>query len=102
MRSGDKTSLALAITIPAAAGCEKSPKDRIQGRWLGESIENVPAAQIQKASGWVKGTAIEFNGAKVTVTIPAEAPRTGSFKVARADGDKLLVSFHREEGGRDE
>lgn len=102
MRSGVKTALALAITIPAAAGCEKSPKDRIQGRWLGESIENVPAAQIQKATGWVKGTAIEFNGAKVTVTIPAEAPRTGSFKVARADGDKLLVSFHREEGGRDE
>jgi hypothetical protein len=102
MRSRFKTALALAITIPAAAGCEKSPKDKLQGRWLGESIENAPVAQVQKATGWVKGTAIEFSGNKVTVTIPAEAPRSGSFKVARVEGDTLFVSFLREEGGRDE
>src|SRR3954452_23712996 len=102
MRSRIRTALALAITLPAAAGCEKSPKDCLQGRWLGESIENVPAAQTAKATGWVKGTAIEFAGNKVTVTIPAETPRTGTFKVNRTAGDRLLVSFLREEGGRDE
>jgi hypothetical protein len=102
MRSRIRTALALAITLPAAAGCEKSPKDRLQGRWLGESIENVPSAQLQKATGWVKGTAIEFNGNKVTVTIPAETPRSGTYKVARKDPETLLVSFLREEGGRDE
>jgi hypothetical protein len=102
MRARIRTALALAITLPAAAGCEKSPKDRLQGRWLGESIENVPTAQLQKATGWVKGTAIEFNGNKVTVTIPAETPRSGTYKVARKDPDTLLVSFLREEGGRDE
>ncbi len=84
------------------AGCEKSPRDRLQGRWLGDSIENIPAAELQKATGWVKGTAIEFQGNKVTVTIPAETPRSGSFKVAKAEGDAVLVSFLREEGGRDE
>jgi hypothetical protein len=102
MRSRVKTALALAITLPAAAGCEKSPKDRLQGRWLGESIENVPVTQVQKATGWVKGSAIEFSGNKVTVTIPAETPRTGSFKVTRKDDETLVVSFLREEGGRDE
>lgn len=102
MQSRIRTSLALAIILPAAAGCEKSPKDRLQGRWLGDSVDNVPAAQMQKATGWVKGTAIEFQGNKVTVTIPAETPRTGTFKVAKAEGDALLVSFLREEGGHDE
>jgi len=102
MRARVKTALALVICLPAAAGCEKSPRDRLQGRWLGESIENVPASQVQKATGWVKGTAIEFNGGKVTVTIPAETPRTGTFKVTRKEGDTLLVSFLRDEGGRDE
>jgi hypothetical protein len=103
MRSRSRfTALALAITLPAAAGCEKSPKDRLQGRWLGESIENVPAGQLQKATGWVKGTAVEFQGNKVTVTIPAETPRTGTFKVARSEGDTLVVSFLRDEGGHDE
>jgi hypothetical protein len=83
-------------------GCEKSPRDRLQGRWLGESIESLPVDQIQKATGWVKGTAIEFAGNKVTVTIPAETPRTGTFKVTKMEGDKLVVSFFRDEGGRDD
>lgn len=102
MRSRIKTALALAISLPAAAGCEKSPKDRLQGRWLGDSVENIPTTQVQKTTGWVRGTAMEFQGSKVTVTIPAETPRTGTFKVARAEGDTLLVSFLRDEGGRDE
>ena len=102
MRSSITTALALAITLPAALGCAKSPRDRLQGRWLGESIENVPAAELAKATGWVKGTAIEFSGNKVTVTIPAEAPRSGTFKVAKAEGDLYTVSFARDEGSRDE
>ena len=102
MRIPITTALALALTLPAVAGCEKSPKDKLQGRWLGESIENVPSAQLTKSTGWVKGTAIEFTGDKVTVTIPAETPRTGTFKVAKAEGDGMLVSFLRDEGGHDE
>ena len=102
MRIPITTALALALALPVVAGCEKSPKDKLQGRWLGESIENVPSAQLTKSTGWVKGTAIEFAGNKVTVTIPAETPRTGTFKVAKAEGDGLLVSFLRDEGGHDE
>jgi hypothetical protein len=102
MRSRANVALALAITIPAVSGCEKSPREKLQGRWLGESIENVPANQLQKATGWVKGTAIEFNGNKVTVTIPAESPRSGTFKVSRHEGESLVVSFNRDEGGHDE
>jgi len=97
-----RTALALAISLPAVAGCEKAPKDKLQGRWLGESIENVHPTQLQKATGWVKGTAIEFQGNKVTVTIPAETPRSGTFKVAKVEGNTLRVSFLREEGTRDE
>jgi hypothetical protein len=94
--------LVLVFGIPVIAGCEKSPRDRLQGKWLGESVENVPASQADKASGWVRGTAIEFQGNKVTVTIPAETPRTGTFKVAQVERDTLAVSFLRPEGGRDE
>ena len=102
MRIPITTALALVLVLPVVAGCEKSPKDKLQGRWLGESIENVPSAQLAKSTGWVKGTAIEFAGNKVTVTIPAETPRTGTFKVAKAEGDGLVVSFLRDEGGHDE
>jgi hypothetical protein len=97
-----ETALVLAITLPAVAGCERTPRDRLQGRWLGESVENVDPAQTGKATGWVKGTAIEFSGSKVTVTIPAETPRNGSYKVSSVEGDRVVVSFQREEGGHDE
>jgi hypothetical protein len=103
MRSRVKTALAVAaITLPAAAGCQKTPRDKLQWRWLGEGVENFPQAQVPKATGWVKGTAIEFAGNKVTVTVPAETPRSGTFKVARIEGEKVIVSFARDEGGADE
>lgn len=103
MRSTVKTALALAvITLPAVTGCQKSPRDKLQGRWLGEGVENFPQVQVPKATGWVKGTAIEFAGNKVTVTVPAETPRAGTFKVARIEGEKVIVSFARPEGGADE
>lgn len=101
MRISTKTALVLLV-VPLAAGCGRTPKDRLQGRWLGETIENVPAAHLTKAMGWVKGTAFEFTGNKATVMIPAESPRSGTFRVTEAEGDRVTVSFLREEGGRDE
>lgn len=102
MRNRVKTAVALSFVVLAAAGCEKTPKDKLQGRWLGENIENIPEGERVKAMGWVKGTAMEFSGSKVTVTIPAESPRSGQFKVAKAEGDQMTVRFLREEGGHDE
>ena len=50
-------SAILAVSLSLLAGCDKSPRDRLQGRCLGESTENVPPEQLAKATGWVKGTA---------------------------------------------
>lgn len=94
--------LCLVLALPVVAGCEKSPRDKLQGRWLGESIENVNPTDLPRATGWVKGAALEFQGGKVTVTIPAESPRSGAYKIAKVDGDRVTVSFSREEGGHDE
>jgi hypothetical protein len=102
MRGRIEGALILAITIPAVAGCAKTSRDRLQGRWLGEAIERVPASQVAKATGWVRGAAIEFAGSKVTVTVPAETPRSGTYKVAREEGDQVTVVFSRAEGGHDE
>lgn len=103
MRTRVSMTMALAaIALPVVAGCQKTPRDKLQGRWLGEGVENFPAEQVPKATGWVKGAAIEFAGNKVTVTVPAETPRTGTFKVARVEGERVVVAFARGEGGTDE
>jgi len=96
-----KTVLLVTVAL-SSLGCERTPKDRLQGRWLGEGVDRANGAAADKANGWVKGTALEFSGSRVTVTIPAETPRTGTFQVTQVEGDRVTVSFRREEGGRDE
>lgn len=93
---------ALATLVPFATGCSKSPKDKLQGKWVGEKVDNVPLDQEARATGWVKGTTFEFKGDKVIVTIPAEEPRTGTYSVSSVTANKLNVAFTRANGDIDE
>jgi hypothetical protein len=83
--------------------CGGGPADKLEGKWVGERIDNVSAEQVARATAWVKATTLEFAGDKLTVTIPSESARKGTFKVAKVDGDKLVLSVHRKESAtRDE
>lgn len=82
-------------------GCGKSPRDRLQGTWVGESVQKVHPSQAERAQGWVKGTRVEFAGNKVTVAIPTESARSGTYRVAKAEGDEMDMVFKRPEGGED-
>jgi hypothetical protein len=83
------------------SGCEPSPRDRLQGKWVGEEVQEIHPSQQGRAAGWARGTRLEFAGNKVTVAVPAESPRTGTFKVAKVDKQGLEVVFRRPEGGED-
>ena len=89
-----RTTLVL-MTLFLLAGCGKGPEERLAGKWIGDRVDNVSADQVARATGWVKGTMFEFAGDKLTVTVPAEQPRKGTFKVARVDGEKLVLSVAR-------
>jgi len=91
-------AMATSALVP---GCGREPRERLQGKWRGIGIEGLMGEQESKADGWAKGTRLEFTGNKVTVTMPAESPRSGTFRVAQADGEKLKVQFKRPEGGED-
>lgn len=93
---------ALMFSLVGATACSKGPQDKLQGTWVGSSIENVPPDQEARAGGWVKATSFEFKGSKMTVNVPAESPRTGEFKVASAQGNRLTVHVSRPDGTADE
>jgi hypothetical protein len=82
-------------SLALVAGCGKSPADKLAGKWVGDRIDNVSADDVARATGWVKGTSFEFAGDKVTVTIPAEPARKGTFKVAKAEGEKMTLAISR-------
>lgn len=95
--------VALALTLPLASGCQKSTKDRLQGQWRGDVVENVPEQHRAQTSGWARSMHFEFQGNKVKVKLPAEEPRSGSYQVVRQEGDRVTLAFQRDDGfARDE
>jgi hypothetical protein len=99
MRFGNAASIVIAVT---AAGCATTPKDRLQGKWVGETVDSFTPEQTTRVQGWASGTSFEFRGTRVTITIPAESPREGTFRVAKTSGDELTVAFLRAHGATDE
>jgi hypothetical protein len=98
MRSWSAVLPVLALTLLA---CEKSPRDKLQGKWVGESVANVHPSQRASAEGWAKGMSVEFKGRSVTVGLPAEPARNGTFTVSKIEGSELEVLFHRTTGEKD-
>jgi hypothetical protein len=92
---GRAAVLALSVFF---CSCSKSAEEKLAGKWVGERIDNVSADRVAEATGFIKGTTFEFAGDKLTVSVPAEAPRTGVFQVTRADGDQVVVSVARSDG----
>jgi hypothetical protein len=89
--------MTFVLPLLLVAGCAKSPEAKLAGKWVGDRIDNVSADQVARATGWVKGTTFEFAGDKLTVTVPAEPPRKGTYKVSRVEGDKMVLSVARSE-----
>ena len=74
---------------------------RLQGRWLGESVESVNSSFLAAATGWAKGTSFEFSGDRLTVIIPAEEPRSGTYTIGTVHDDKVALQARRLDGTLD-
>jgi len=93
----------LLLCLPLVTGCAKKPEEKLKGKWVGDRIENVSFEQILTATGWVRGMTMELDGKTMTVSVPNEAPRSGTFSVEQAENDALVLSVPRPDGfGTDE
>ena len=95
-------SFCLALAPSLLTGCGTGTQGKLRGKWVGVAIDNVPPAQLAKATGWVKGTSLTFQGAKITVAVPGEEPRTGEYQIINETGSKLTLRFLRSNGEVDE
>ncbi len=84
------------------SGCAQSPTQRLQGRWVGESLEKFPTDQIKRAEDWAAGTSFSFDGRRVTVAIATEPPRRGTFEIAKVDTTRIHLRFLRPHGAKDD
>jgi hypothetical protein len=102
MRFRTAAHLVLAMAIPILGGCASTPKERLEGKWVGERADNFRPEHADRVTGWVAGTSFEFKGSRVTVSIPAESPRTGTYEIAQASEGELHITFKRAHGANDE
>ena len=80
------------------AGCGNPVQRKLEGRWLGESVENFDAKDVAAATGWARGLSLEFSGTRLTVAVPAEEPRTGKYKVASVHENDVELAVTRLDG----
>ena len=99
------SKLAAAAAVVAAvalwmstAGCSKSNSAKLEGRWVGDAVVNFSPQDVPMATGWALGTSFEFKGEELSVQIPAEANRAGTFEVVELDGDQLTIDVERPDG----
>ena len=94
-----RTAAHLVSRLGLAAGlsvlaCQHPVVKRLQGTWRGDGVENVNREQLAEATGWAKGTAMEFSGSRVKILIPTHEPRAARYDVARVRGDRVLLALH--------
>ena len=101
-RRGRLTSLGLVLSgALLLAGCGNPVQRKLEGRWLGESVENFDAKDMAAATGWARGLSLEFAGSRLTVAVPAEEPRTGKYKVASVHENDVELAVTRMDGAVD-
>jgi len=80
------------------AGCGHPVQRSLEGRWLGEAVENFHDSQLAAATGWARGLSFEFAGSNVTVAVPAEEPRSGRYQVGSVHESDVRLSISDKEG----
>ena len=90
--------LPLLPTLVISTGCGHPVQRSLEGRWLGEAVENFQDSQLAAATGWARGLSFEFAGSTVTVAVPAEEARTGKYQVTSVHESDVRLAFTSKEG----
>lgn len=69
---------------------------------MGESVENFDDEVAAAASGWARGTSLEFAGSELTVAIPAEEPRTARYKVVSVHQKNVRLGVAKSDGKQED
>jgi len=91
----------LALAALAVIGCGHPLQRKLEGRWLGQSVENFDDRDVAPATGWAKGVLFEFAGSSFTVSIPAEEPRSSPYKVTSVHHSDVRLAIDRKDGKSD-
>jgi hypothetical protein len=90
--------VSLLPLLAISTGCGHPVQRTLEGRWLGEAVENFQDSQLAAATGWARGLSFEFAGSNVTVAIPAEEARSGRYAVSSVHESDVRLTFTSKDG----
>lgn len=102
MRIAPRSLLLITGLALGFAGCAHPAERALRGRWLGESVENFDPSELAEATAWARGTSLEFGSSRVTVSIPAEEARSGTFALSAIEDRLIRLSVVDTEGATSE
>jgi len=70
----------------------------LQGQWLGSAVENFDPGVTAAATGWARGTSLEFSGRRLKVTLPAQTPKIGVYELAAIEDRTVKLNVLSSEG----
>ncbi len=91
-------SAALMLLVSA---CGHPAERRLEGRWRGESVQKFAIEELAAATGWARATTFDFRKKNLTVAIPAEDPRSGTFEIASFRDGRVALAVTRADGTQD-
>lgn len=89
------------VAVTSMTACGHPVERRLQGRWVGESVENVDGPALAAVTGWARGASFEFADDSMKVTITGEEPRTGKYEVQSFHDAKTVLAVTRPTGQKD-
>jgi hypothetical protein len=99
LKSGARLlGIGLASLGLSLSGCGHPAERALQGEWLGSSVENFELDSMAAATGWARGTSLEFSGRRIKVTLPAQAPRVGVYELSSIEDRTVLLNVLGSEG----
>jgi hypothetical protein len=96
-----RTATVALVSLLGLVACGNPVQRQLEGRWLGDSVESFEQRELSRATGWARGVSFEFTGTKVTVTIPAEEPRSAPYKVTGVHASDVRLAVLRPDGKTD-
>ena len=91
----------LAPLVLALTGCGHPVARQLEGRWFGDAVENFEQRELPAVTGWARGVSFEFAGENLTVSVPAEEPRTAPYQVASVQRNDVRLAIRRPTGEKD-
>ena len=94
--------IAAPLFFLCLSSCSHPAERALQGHWQGIEVENFSTDELASATGWARGTSLDFRGSRVTITAPEQSTRNASYRLAAIEQRRVTLDIVDADAARSE